>query len=91
LLIYPKFELTASEQEDLLADYLPFCDTVSMPDVLTAIPECRDPFDAPFLVLGVVGKADYLGTGDRDLLSLADRFPCHVVTVDRFFAVNNLA
>jgi uncharacterized protein len=79
VLAYPKFELTASEQEDLLADYLPFCDTVPMPDVLPAIPECRDPFDAPFLVLAVVGKADYLVTGDRDLLSLADQFPCPIV------------
>jgi uncharacterized protein len=91
VLAYLKFELTASEQEDLLADYLPFCDTVPMPDVLPAIPECHDLFDAPFLVLAVVGKADYLVTGDRDLLSLADRFPCPIVTIDRFFAVNNLA
>ncbi|MBD2152455.1 putative toxin-antitoxin system toxin component, PIN family [Pseudanabaena sp. FACHB-1277] len=30
VLAYPKFKLTTSEQEDLLADYLPFCDTVQM-------------------------------------------------------------
>ncbi len=90
VLAYPKFKLTQSEQEDLLADYLPFCDTVLMPDALPAIPDCRDPFDVPFLVLALVGKADYLVTGDRDLLCLADSFSCPIIKVDQFFAVNNL-
>ena len=31
-----------------------------MPDRLPIIPECRDPFDAPFLLLAVVSEADYL-------------------------------
>lgn len=88
VLAYPKFQLTASEQEDLLADYLPFCETVLMPDVLPLIPNCRDPFDAPFLVLALVGRADYLVTGDRDLLSLADQFTCPIVTADQFFTLN---
>jgi len=82
VLAYPKFKLTKSEQEDLLADYLPFCETVLMPDILPTIPDCRDPFDMPFLVLALVGKADYLVTGDRDLLCLADQFDCPIVTVD---------
>jgi putative PIN family toxin of toxin-antitoxin system len=90
VLAYPKFKLTKAEQEDLLADYLPFCETVLMPDVLPVIPDCRDPFDAPFLVLALVGKADYLVTGDRDLLFLAERFTCPIVTADQFFAINNL-
>jgi uncharacterized protein len=89
VLAYPKFKLTKSEQEDLLADYLPFCETLLMPDVLPAIPDCRDPFDAPFLVLAMVGRADYLVTGDRDLLCLAGRFFCPIIQADRFFAVNN--
>jgi uncharacterized protein len=56
VLTYPKFKLTNSEQEDLLSDYLPFCDTVLMPDTLPVVPECRDPFDLPFLLLAVVGR-----------------------------------
>ena len=40
----------------------------------------RDPFDVPFLHLAVVGKADYLVTGDRDLLSLSGRIRCPIVT-----------
>lgn len=87
VLAYPKFKLTRNEQEDLLSDYLPFCDTVLMPKQLPQIPECRDPFDEPFLVLALVGNADYLVTGDRDLLCLADSFSCPIVTVEQFFAI----
>ncbi len=87
VLAYPKFKLTKDEQEDLLADYLPFCDTVLLPEQLPTIPECRDPFDEPFLVLALVGKADYLVTGDRDLLCLADSFACSIVTMEQLFMV----
>jgi uncharacterized protein len=85
VLAYPKFKLTRSEQEDLLADYLPFCETVQMPDPLPLVPQCRDLFDEPFLVLALVGQANYLITGDRDLLCLADTFSCSIVTVEQFF------
>ncbi len=90
VLAYPKFKLTKSEQEDLLADYLPFCETVLMPNVLPAIPECRDPFDSPFLVLALVGEADYLVTSDRDLLCLADQFSCPIIKADQFLRLNNI-
>jgi uncharacterized protein len=89
VLTYPKFKLTNSEQEDLLSDYLPFCDTVLMPDTLPVVPECRDPFDIPFLLLAVVGQANYLVTGDSDLLCLSDKFSCPILTVDEFLTVIN--
>ncbi|MEA5452385.1 putative toxin-antitoxin system toxin component, PIN family [Leptolyngbya sp. CCNP1308] len=41
-----------------------------MPPELPAVQDCRDPLDVPFLQLAVVGRADYLVTGDRDLLRL---------------------
>lgn len=83
-LAYPKFKLSAAEQQELLADYLPYCATVRMPVKLPAIPHCRDPFDAPFLQLASAGKADYLITGDKDLLSLASRFTCPIITAEQF-------
>ena len=58
-----------------------------MPDVLPVIPECRDPFDLPFLRMAVVGEADYLVTGDRDLLSLKDNFSYPIVTASDFLTV----
>lgn len=90
VLAYPKFRLTEAEQADLLADYLPFCETVVMPDKLLLIPECRDRFDEPFLVLALVGQADYLVTGDRDLLCLVEQFSCPIVTAGQFFELDNL-
>ena len=79
VLSYPKFDLTGEEQEDLLADYLPWCETVvvSMPP---AIPRCRDPFDRPFFELAFVAQADALLTGDNDLLVLAKDFPVPILT-----------
>jgi uncharacterized protein len=87
VLAYPKFKLTSTEREDLLADYLPFCKTVTMPTELPQIPACRDPYDEPFLHLAVIGRADYLVTGDRDLLSLADVFECPIVTAEQFLSM----
>jgi putative PIN family toxin of toxin-antitoxin system len=79
-LAYPKFRLSGEEQQELLADYLPYCSTVRMPARPPKTPACRDRFDLPFLQLALVGKADYLVTGDRDLLALAGRFACPIVT-----------
>jgi putative PIN family toxin of toxin-antitoxin system len=84
VLAYPKFELSEGEREDLLADYLPYCTTVKLPTKLPAVPECRDPLDVPFLELALAGKADYLVTGDKDLLSLARVFSVAIVTADAF-------
>ena len=80
VLAYPKFKLDAGEQEQLLADYLPYCDTVRVPSIIEGIPACRDPFDLPFLALAIAGKADYLVTGDQDLLTLAGEAPLAIIT-----------
>ena len=79
VLSYPKFQLTDNEREDLLADYLPWCETVSMSEP-PAVPECRDPFGRPFLELALVGQADVLVTGDEDLLALAPVFSVPILT-----------
>lgn len=70
VLSYPKFKLTSDAREDLLGDYLPWCETVTVPNK-TKVPDCRDPFDRPFLALALTAKADALITGDKDLLALS--------------------
>jgi len=90
VLAYPKFKLGDEEQHELLADYLPWCVTVRVPNPPPAIPPCRDPYDAPFLQLALAGKAAYLVSGDRDLLSLGDGFGCPIVTVERFLKILDL-
>ncbi|MHB1144693.1 MAG: putative toxin-antitoxin system toxin component, PIN family [Thiobacillus sp.] len=84
VLAYPKFKLSDEEQQELLADYLPWCATVRIPNPPPVTPECRDSFDQPFLQLAVAGKADYLVSGDQDLLILADRFDCPIVSAEQF-------
>jgi putative PIN family toxin of toxin-antitoxin system len=87
VLAYPKFRLTAPEQQDLLADYLPWVAVVRIPDPPPAVPACRDPFDVPFLHLAVAGRARALVTGDRALLALAGtRGLCPVTAPDAFAA-----
>ena len=81
VLLYPKFRLKEDEREDVLADYLPCCETVAVSGPL-ALPDCRDPFDRPFLELALSGKADALVTGDDDLLSLAPVFSVPILTTN---------
>lgn len=81
VLSYPKFQLTAEEREDMLADYLPWCETVRMSEP-PVVPVCRDPFDRPFLELALGGHADALVTGDGDLLTLAPVFSVPILTPD---------
>lgn len=87
VLVYPKFQLSEAEREDLLADYLPYCTTVRMPSKVPTVRACRDPFDVPFLELAIVADADYLVTGDKDLRSLAKRFPVAILTAERFLTL----
>ena len=89
VLAYPKFKLSAADQQELLGDYLPYCTTVRMPVKPPKTPACRDLFDLPFLQLAIVGKADYLVSGDKDLLSLADQFVCPIITADQLMKMLN--
>ncbi len=81
---YPKFKLSDAGQEELLADYLPYCLTVKVPDPSPAVPACRDPADLPFLELALAGKADLLVTGDQDLLVPEGSFACRIVAAEAF-------
>ena len=89
VLAYPKFKLSAADQQELLGDYLPYCTTVRLPAKPPKTPACRDPFDVPFLQLAIVGKADYLVSGDKDLLSLAGQFVCPIVSAEQFMKMLN--
>lgn len=89
VLAYPKFKLSPDEQQELLADYLPCCKTIKIPNPPPATPACRDSFDVPFLQLAVTGKADALVTGDQDLLSLAGVFACPIMTAEQFMKTLN--
>ena len=74
VLMYPKFKLTREEQALLLADFLPYAETVTDLNVPRDLPVIRDQADQMFLTLAVAGKADVLVTGDNDLLVIKDSF-----------------
>jgi len=80
-----KFRLSDADRDDLLADYLPWCETVTL-SAPPIVPDCRDEFDRPFLELAIVGGADALVTDDRDLLAPAGQFAVAIVTPAEFRA-----
>ncbi len=83
VLAYPKFRLATAQQEELLADYLPFTQAVRIPSPPPVVPACRDAMDVPFLHLAVSGQAQVLVSGDGDLLALANELAdlgCEVMT-----------
>lgn len=88
VLAYPKFRLSAAEQDELLADYLPYAQTVRIPNPPPVVPACRDVLDTPFMQLALTGKAKVLVSGDRDLLAIAADFEkvsaCPIMSLDAF-------
>lgn len=70
VLAYPKFKLDKSEQNLLLADFLPYTETVTINHIPVGLPTIRDPADQMFLILAVVGQAEILVTGDADILDI---------------------
>ena len=85
VLAYPKFALARAEQDELLADFLPYAQTVRIPQPPPPVPDCRDPLDVPFLQLAVAGQAQRLVSGDKDLLAVAQAFHqatgCRITTL----------
>jgi putative PIN family toxin of toxin-antitoxin system len=79
VLSYAQFGLTVEQQGLLLDTYLPWTETIAVPESLT-VPDCRDPNDIPFLKLALAGGADALVTSDADLLALASEFSVPIIT-----------
>lgn len=85
VLSYPKFKLSSLEQSVLLDEYLAYCERCPIPEPPPSVPECRDPKDTPFLCLAIAGQADYLVTGDRDLLVVGELFSVPIITGERLY------
>ncbi|MDR2216274.1 MAG: putative toxin-antitoxin system toxin component, PIN family [Nevskiaceae bacterium] len=84
VLAYPKFKLTAEEQQILLGDYLPYTEIVDLPQPWPVLPTCRDEKDQVFLVLAHVSQAQALVTGDADILAMREDFAGLIVTPDEW-------
>jgi putative PIN family toxin of toxin-antitoxin system len=79
---YPKFRLAPEDARELLADYLPYCETSDIAERCSAI--CRDTADQAFLDLAQSGKAEALVSGDRDLLVLAGQTTFMIETPENY-------
>lgn len=84
VLAYPKFKLSHDEQETLLAEFLPYVETVKIGMVPQELPEIRDLDDMIFLVLAAVAHADALVSGDGDIQAVRNQFHIPILTVVEF-------
>ena len=84
VLTYAKFKLSSTEQQSLLNDYLAYIQTINNIEKMTDPSVCRDVNDVMFLELAIAGKADYLITGDKDLLEIQQAFKFKIVTPAEF-------
>lgn len=69
----PRLQFTAAEVRDLVDAFMFKADIVEPEGAPN--PGLRDPADQPVLLTLVASRADYLVTGDKDLLALAHRHP----------------
>jgi uncharacterized protein len=84
VLHYPKFKLSHDEQETLLAEFLPYVETVQIVATPEVLPAIRDPDDIIFLVLAAAAKADALISGDGDIQAVKTLFHVPILTVAEF-------
>lgn len=82
VLAYRKFRLSLEDRRELLGDYLPFCETVAVVETCPVL--CRDINDQPFLDLAYCGSADFLISGDSDLLALDGKTAFRILSPEEY-------
>lgn len=65
-------------------------EAVQTPGTLTIPRVCRDPNDDMFLACAIEGQADYIVTGDKDLLVLKEYQGIQIVAVESFVSILNI-
>ena len=69
VLDYPKFGLSKEEKVEMIAEeMLPFFEVVEVRQEVKGI--CRDPADDKFISCAVSAGADFIVTGDKDLMEI---------------------
>ena len=75
---------TSEDIENLLETIEEYADFI---EVNTQVNDCRDPKDNFLLSLSIDGKADYLLTGDKDLLDLIKYRKTTILTISQFLQI----
>ncbi|MEA5512102.1 putative toxin-antitoxin system toxin component, PIN family [Crocosphaera sp. UHCC 0190] len=73
--------LTLEEKQEFILKFIERSELVRITEIITI---CRDSKDNKFLELAVSGKADFIITGDQDLLILNPFKNIPVITVNEF-------
>ena len=87
VLSYPKFHLADQEIEALLGDFLPFAEPVDVKEATAASPRLSDLDDRIFLELAGAGTAEFLVTGDQDLLAVPPPGDYRIMSPAEFGAI----
>jgi putative PIN family toxin of toxin-antitoxin system len=80
-----RLRFSAEQVAETLADYLGFLRVVQIPKVLNAVP--RDPEDNMVLECAIEGQAQYVVSGDNDLLVLKEFRGIQIVRATDFLKV----
>ena len=91
--IYQKYDINLEEVEELLEGVKLNAFFVTPLNINDLPIHCRDPKDDKLLSCGVAGKADYLITGDKDLLDLNENpvlKELKIITVREFLNILHL-
>ena len=84
VLAYPKFKLTTTEREALLAEFLPYVETVKIDTTPDGLPDIRDAQDIIFLELAAASRADALVSGDGNIQAVRGKFHIPILTLAEF-------
>ena len=73
--------VTTEERDEFLET---FVERATLVEVIEKVQECRDPKDDKILELALNGQAEYIVTGDKDLLVLHPFRNVKIVTAEEF-------
>lgn len=74
------------KQDEAIALITAYKEMVEWIPIIERVEECRDPKDDKFLELAINGNAEYLITGDKDLLVLDLFRETHILSAKDFIA-----
>jgi putative PIN family toxin of toxin-antitoxin system len=87
VLLRPKFDkyISQLERRFFLTNFLKTVEFIAETEVVTV---CRDPQDDKILNLALSGQAEYIISGDQDLLVLNPFRDIRIITIDTFLKIS---
>jgi len=82
----PKFDkyISFSKRKEFLTEFYNISEEIQ---IIQSVKQCRDPKDDKFLELALNSEADFLITGDNDLLEIKIFHRTHIVTPKEFLNI----